>query len=72
MNKLTQPVPEDDDFGPELSEAEMGAWIVRNREAINQSIIEADREFAEGKAEPWDFEKMLAEAKQEFRKSRQD
>jgi hypothetical protein len=37
MNKLTQPVPDDDDFGPELSEAEVDAWIARNRDAINES-----------------------------------
>jgi antitoxin ParD1/3/4 len=69
MNKLMKPVPEDDDSGPELSEAEMEAWIARNRDAINQSIIEADREFAEGKAEPWDFDALLADAKAEFEKS---
>jgi antitoxin ParD1/3/4 len=70
MNKLTQPVPEDgDDFGPELSEAEMDAWIARNRDAIDESIIEADREFAEGKAEPWDFDVLLADAEAEFEKS---
>jgi hypothetical protein len=70
MNKLTQPVPDDgDDFGPELSEAEVDAWVARNRDAINASIIEADREFAEGKAEPWDFEALLADAEAEFEKS---
>ena len=70
MNKLTQPVPEDDaDFGPELSEAEMDAWTARNRDAVNQSIVEADREFAEGKAELWDFDALLADAKAEFEKS---
>ncbi|MGR4865182.1 hypothetical protein [Caulobacter sp. LARHSG274] len=72
MNKLTQPVPDDDHFGPELSEAEMDAWIVRNRDAINESLDQARREHAAGLSEPWDFEKMLAEAKREFRKNRQD
>jgi len=70
MNKLTQPVPDDEaDFGPELSEAEMGAWIARNRNAINASIVEADLEFAEGKAEPWDIGALLADAEAEFDKS---
>ena len=69
MNKLTQPVPDDGDFGPELSEAEMDAWIARNRDAINESIREADREFAEGKAEPWDMDEMLADLRAEFAKS---
>ena len=68
MNKLTQPVPEDDDFGPELSEAEMDAWIARNRDAINQSIIEADREFAEGNAQPWTMDEIMAEVEEELRK----
>jgi antitoxin ParD1/3/4 len=63
MNKLTQPVPDDEgDFGPELSEAEMDAWIARNREAIDESLREARQEFAEGKAEPWDSEKIIAGA----------
>jgi antitoxin ParD1/3/4 len=63
MNKLTQPVPDDEgDFGPELSEAEMDAWIARNREAINESLREARQEFAEGKAEPWDSEEIIAGA----------
>jgi len=70
MNKLTQPVPDDEaDFGPELSEAEMDAWIARNRNAVNASIVEADREFSEGKAEPWDIEALLADAEAEFDKS---
>jgi hypothetical protein len=70
MNKLTQPVPGDgEDFGQELSEAEMKAWIARNRDAINDSIAEADREFAEGKSEAWDFDALLADAKAEFEKS---
>ena len=70
MNKLTQPVPdEEEEFGPELSEAELEAWFERNRDALNESIREARQEFAEGKAEPWDFEEMLADAKREFEKN---
>ncbi|KQY27704.1 hypothetical protein ASD21_09580 [Caulobacter sp. Root1455] len=67
MNKLAQPVPDDDElFGPELSEAEMEAWIARNRDAINESLREARQEFAEGKAEPWDMDDILADLRAEF------
>jgi len=70
MNKPTQPVPEDDEpFGPELSEAEMDAWIARNRDAINESLVEARRDLAEGRAEPWDFEALMADAEAEFDRS---
>ncbi|TCS12089.1 hypothetical protein [Caulobacter sp. BK020] len=70
MNKLTQPVPEDEeDFGPEQSDAEMEAWIARNRDGINALIREAREDIAEGGVEPWDFEAMLAEARREFEKS---
>jgi hypothetical protein len=69
MNKPTQPVPEDDEpFGPELSEAEMDAWIARNRDAINESLVEARRDLAEGRAEPWDMEEIMAEVEEELRK----
>jgi antitoxin ParD1/3/4 len=73
MNKLTQPVPEDDDelFGREQSEAEIEAWIERNRDAINESLEQARREHVAGLSKPWDFEEMLAEAKREFRKRSQ-
>jgi antitoxin ParD1/3/4 len=62
MNKLTKPVSEDEDFGPELSEAELEAWFGRNRDALNESIREARQEFAEGKAEPWNSEEIIAGA----------
>ncbi|MBW8859421.1 MAG: hypothetical protein JF570_06715 [Caulobacter sp.] len=63
MNKLTQPVPDDDElFGSERSEAETEAWIVRNRDAIDESIREARQEFAEGKAGLWDSEEIIAGA----------
>jgi antitoxin ParD1/3/4 len=68
MNKLTQPVPDDELFGPELSEAEMEAWIARNRDAINESLREARQEFAEGKTEPWNMEDVMAEVEEELRK----
>ncbi len=69
MNKLTKPVPDDEElFGPELSEAEMEAWIARNRDAINESLREARQELAEGKAEPWDMDEILADLRAEFAK----
>jgi len=68
MNKLTQPVPDDELFGSELSEAEMEAWIARNRDAINESLREARQEFAEGKTEPWSMEDVMAEVEEELRK----
>jgi plasmid stabilization system protein ParE len=43
----------------------MEAWIARNRDAINESLDQARVELAEGRSSP---EKMLAEAKREFRK----
>ena len=70
MNKLIKPIPDDEElFGPELSEAEMEAWIARNRDAINESLREARREFAEGKAEPWDMDEILADLRAEFAKN---
>jgi hypothetical protein len=72
MNKLTKPVSDDEEeFGPALSKAETEAWIARNRDALNESIAEARREFAEGKAEPWDLDEMLGDLRAEFDKNRQ-
>lgn len=69
MNKLTKPVPDDDElFGPQQSEVEIEAWVERNRDAINDMIREAREDVAEGRVEPWDFEAMLADAKREFDK----
>ena len=69
MNKLTKPVPDDEgDFGPEVSEADMEAWIARNLDAINESIREARREHAEGKSQPWDSEEIMAEVREQLRK----
>lgn len=69
MNKLTKPVPDDEElFGPELSEAEMEAWIARNRDAINESLREARQEFAEGKAESWSMADIMAEVEEELGK----
>lgn len=69
MNKHTKPAPDgDEDFGPALSEAELEAWFVRNRDALNESIVEARLELAEGKAMPWDPEEIMAEVREQLRK----
>lgn len=62
MNKLTQPVPEDgEDFGPELSEAEMDAWFDRNRDALKESLDVARRQLAEGKSDTRTIAEVIAE-----------
>lgn len=73
MNKQSKPAADDEDeVGPALSEEELEAWFVRNRDALNESIIEARRELAEGKGAVWDFEALLADAEAEFEKSQKD
>ena len=62
MNKLTQPVPDDDElFGPELSEAEMDAWIARNRKALKESLDIARRRLAEGRSDTRTVAEIIAE-----------
>jgi hypothetical protein len=68
MNKLTKPVPDEDDFGPELSEAELEAWFARNREALNESIAQARKDHAEGRSKSWDGEEIMAEVREQLRK----
>ena len=69
MNKLSKPVPEDDgDFGPELSEAELEAWFERNRDALNESLVQARKDHAAGLSKPWDMEEIMAEVREELRK----
>lgn len=77
MNKPAKPEADDADdlsnlYGPPLTEAEEDAWIARNRDEINASLRQARQEFAEGKATPWNFEEMLAEARAEFEKNKKD
>lgn len=62
MNKLTQPVPDDDEpFGPELSEAEMDAWFERNRDALKVSLDVARRQLAEGRSDKRTIAEIIAE-----------
>jgi len=78
MNKPSKPEAEDfDDLsdlygGPPPTEAEWDAWIEANRDKINESIVRGRQEFAEGKATPWNFEEMLADARAEFEKTKKD
>jgi len=74
MNKPAKPEVDDFDdlsdlYGPPLTEAEQDVWFERNRNEINASLVRARQEFAEGKATPWDFEEMLADARGEFEKT---
>ena len=62
MNKLTQPVPEDgEEFGPELSEAEMDAWFERNHDALKVSLDEARGQLARGEADTRSFDQIITE-----------
>lgn len=77
MNKPAKPEADDFDdlsdiYGPMPTEAEWDAWIARNLDEINESLDRARREFAEGKAKPWDIEEMLAEARAELNKIKKD
>jgi antitoxin ParD1/3/4 len=64
MNKQTKPVPDDDAlFGPELSEADIDAWIERNREALNASLQVARDQLARGEVDTRTFEEIIAEGK---------
>ena len=77
MNKPAKPEAEDVDdlsdlYGPPLTEAEEADRWERNRHEINDSLVRARREFAEGKATPWNFEEMLADARAEFEKNKKD
>ncbi|MDB5457048.1 MAG: hypothetical protein JWP92_2633 [Caulobacter sp.] len=83
MNKPTKPVSDDpaaDLDDPEVAAMiaedaafapEADAWLARNHDAVNESIIQARKEFAEGKAEPWDMDEMLGDLRAEFEKNRQ-
>ena len=75
MNKPAKPEADDFDnlsdlYGRPLTEAEMDAWIERDRDEINASLAQARQELAEGKATPWGIEEMLADARAEFEKTK--
>jgi hypothetical protein len=61
MNKLTQPVPEHEDFGVEPSEAELEAWFERNRDVLKESLDIARRQLAEGRSDKRTIAEIIAE-----------
>jgi antitoxin ParD1/3/4 len=73
MNKPAKPEADDFDdlsdlYGPLPTEAEMDAWIERNRDEINASLDQARQELADGKATPWNMDEIMAEVREELRK----
>lgn len=61
MNKLTQPVPEPEDFSAEPSEAELEAWFERNRDALKESLDVARRQLSEGRSDKRTVAEIIAE-----------
>lgn len=62
MNKRSKPVLDDGgDFGAELSEAEMDAWVERNREALKASLQAARDGLARGEVDTRTFAAIIAE-----------
>lgn len=61
MNKPSKPVADDEDFGPELSEADVDAWIDRNREALKASLQEAREDAAAGRYDTRTMAEIIAE-----------
>ena len=71
MNKLTKPVPDDEeDLGPELSEVEIDAWIDRNQEALKESLQVARDQIARGEYAELDIEGIIAEGRARFAASK--
>jgi antitoxin ParD1/3/4 len=71
MNKLTQPVPQDEElFGPELSDADVDAWIDRNREALKIALQEAGDQIARGEVSELDMEDIIARGRARFEASK--
>jgi hypothetical protein len=61
MNKLTQPVPEHEDFDVEPSEAQLEAWFERNRDTLKESLDIARRQLAEGRSDKRTIAEIIAE-----------
>jgi antitoxin ParD1/3/4 len=71
MNKLTQPVPDDEeDFGPELSDADIDAWIDRNREPLKEALQVARDQVTRGEYAELDIEDIIAEGRARFAASK--
>ena len=64
MNKLTQPVPRDEElFGPELSDGDVDAWIDRNRDALKIALQEARDQIGRGEVSELDMENIIAQGR---------
>jgi len=62
MSKLTQPVPQNDaDFGPELSEGEMDAWLERNHDSLKASLDVAREQLTQGRLDKRTIAEIIAE-----------
>ena len=71
MNKLTQPVPDDeDDLGAELSESVLEAWCERNREPLKEALQVARDQIARGEYSELDIEDIIAEGRARFAASK--
>ncbi len=72
MNKPTKSVAADDeaDFGPELTDADIDAWIDRNRDALKEALQEARDQIARGQISTLDIEDIIAEGRVRFLASR--
>ncbi len=71
MNKLTRPVPHDEElFGPELSDADVDAWIDRNRDALKVALQEAREQIARGEVSELDMEDIIARGRARFEASK--
>jgi antitoxin ParD1/3/4 len=66
MNKPTKPVADDEDFGPELSEADVDAWIDRNREALRASLEVARQDAAAGRYDTRTMADIIAEGTRRY------
>jgi len=69
MNKLTQPHDEEL-FGPELSDADIDAWIDHNRDALKVALQEARDEIARGEVSELDMEDIIARGRARFEASK--
>ena len=68
MNKLNKPVtPPQDAFETSMSDAEVDAWINRNREALTVLIEEAWEEIERGEFDNRGFAEIIAEGTPKLR-----
>lgn len=72
MTKVTKPIAVDDeaDFGPELTDSDIDAWVDRNRDALKVALQEARDQIARGEVSTLDIEDIIAEGRARFEASR--